>query len=184
MLADLDTKLTQWINAPAGASPLLDQFMPIITDAGIPLMIFAIAVQWFLKPDRDHRRHALIATGLSFLLGEALNQFVLHFIHRPRPYDAGVSHLMIEKSADWSFPSDHTTAAVAIVGALAILGYRRQALIFSLAAALICYSRIYVGMHYASDVLGGAVTALIAAAITCKLFRPELKISRLLVSIL
>jgi undecaprenyl-diphosphatase len=179
-----DTALTAAINAPAGTHPLMDTAMSAITTFGVPLLIIAVALQWFLKDNSENRRHALIAVGLSFAAGQLFNQFVLLFFHRMRPYDAGVSHLIIEKSADWSFPSDHTTAVVAIAAAFALLGYRTQALLFGLAAILVCYSRIYVGMHYASDILGGTVTALIAAGLVSKAYNREWPINRRLVKIL
>jgi undecaprenyl-diphosphatase len=49
--------------------------------------------------------------GFSFLLGLAINQLILLFIHRVRPYDAGVTNLLIARSGDFSFPSDHATAS-------------------------------------------------------------------------
>ncbi len=179
-----DTNLTQWLNAPAGQSPVLDTIMPAISAYGVPLLIIAVALQWFLKSDQPRRRHALIASGLAFLLGEALNQVILLFVHRPRPYDAGISRLIIEKSADWSFPSDHATAVAAIAATFAILAWRKQALLFALAAMLVCWSRVYVGTHYVSDVMGGIVTGAVAAAVICYAYRPELRVNRLLVNIL
>jgi len=90
-------------------------------------------------------------------------QFILLFVHRIRPYDAGVSHLIVSRSGDWSFPSDHATASFAIARAFILNGVRRRALAFFAAALLVCVSRVYVGTHYASDILGGAVTGMIAA---------------------
>lgn len=64
-----------------------------------------------------HTRHVLVATGLSPLLGLALNQLILLVVHRMQPYDGGVTHLLIARSADFSFPSDHATAVFAIAAA-------------------------------------------------------------------
>jgi undecaprenyl-diphosphatase len=52
-------------------------------------------------------RHVAVASALSCPGGLALNQLILRLIHRKRPYDTGVSHLIIAPSADWSFPSDY-----------------------------------------------------------------------------
>ncbi len=182
-MQSLDTALTAAINAPAGSHAILDAALSAITVYGVPLIIIAVALQWFVRDNRETRRHHLIAIGLTFVAGQLFNQIVLLFIHRMRPYDAGVSHLIIEKSADWSFPSDHTTAVVSIAAAFALWGYRRQSLLFALAAALVCYSRVYVGMHYVSDVAGGAVTALLAAVLIRKIYNPDWPINRALVKI-
>jgi undecaprenyl-diphosphatase len=127
-------------------------------------------LQWWCKREHLHVRHACAAAGLSFLLGLALNQMILLFIHRVRPYDAGVTHLIIRRSGDWSFPSDHATATFAIAAAFLLQGLRHRGLAFLGGAFLVCLSRTYVGTHYATGVLRGAVTGIIAAAAIRSLF--------------
>lgn len=179
-----DIALTQWLNAPAGHSPILDAAMPAITTYGVPLIIVVVALQWFTKTDRPRLRHAIITSGVAFLLGQAINQIILLTIHRPRPYDAGISNLIIEKSADWSFPSDHATAVATIAAAFVLLAFRTQAILFSIAAFLVCWSRVYIGTHYASDVVAGLATGTIAAWAVSYAYRPELRLNRWLTSIL
>lgn len=160
----LDAALTHWINAWSG-NAAADFLMVWTSTIGVPLLVLAVAGQWWLVADRPHTRHVLLATGLSFLLGLALNQLILLFIQRVRPYDSGVTDLLIAQSADFSFPSDHATAAFAIAAAFLLHGMRRRGLAFLAAAVLVSFSRVYIGTHYVSDVLGGAATALIAAVI-------------------
>ena len=183
-MLDLDKTLTTWLNAPAGSNAPLDQLMIAITTVGVPLMIFSVALQWFIKPNRENRRHAIIAAGLAFLLGEAFNQLILLGVHRIRPYDAGITHLIIAKSADWSFPSDHATAVSAIAATFAFLAFRRQALWFTLAAILICWSRVFIGTHYVTDILAGCITGLLAAAIISWAYKPNSRVNQLLIKIL
>ena len=116
----MDASLTHWINSAAGVSPLLDRMVIAISQIGVPLMVLAVVLQWWSRTDRYHVRHAALCAGLSFLLGLAINQFILLFIHRVRPYEAGVTHLLIPPTVDWSFPSDHATASLAIVAAFAM----------------------------------------------------------------
>ncbi|TGQ96176.1 hypothetical protein EN846_34285, partial [Mesorhizobium sp. M4B.F.Ca.ET.203.01.1.1] len=73
----MDASLTHWINSAAGISPLLDTTMIAISQIGVPLMVLAVAVQWWSKADRYHVRHACLSAGLSFLLGLAINQAIL-----------------------------------------------------------------------------------------------------------
>jgi len=159
----MDASLTHWINSAAGTSPLLDRTMITISQIGVPLMVIAVALQWWSRTDRAHIRHACLSAGLSFLLGLAINQVILLFVHRIRPYDAGVTHLLISPSADWSFPSDHATASMAIVAAFAMQALPRRTLALFAAALLICWSRLHIGIHYAGDVAGGAATGIAAA---------------------
>jgi undecaprenyl-diphosphatase len=183
-MLDLDKTITAWLNAPAGTSAVLDQIMIAVTTVGVPAVIIAVALQWFIKPNQQGRRHAIIASGLAFLLGEGINQLILLGIHRIRPYDTGLTHLIIAKSADWSFPSDHATAVSAIAATFAILAWRKQAIWFVLAAIIICWSRVYVGTHYISDVLAGSLTAIAAAAIVTRIYKPDSRVNQMLVRIL
>jgi undecaprenyl-diphosphatase len=136
-----------------------------ISAAGVPLLILAVAAQWWAKADRRHTRHVLVATGFSYLLGLAFNQMILFFVHRLRPYDSGVTHLLTERSADFSFPSDHTTAVFAIAASFLLHAMPRRGFVFTAAAVIVAISRVYIGTHYVSDILGGALTGIMAAVL-------------------
>lgn len=181
---ELDIDLTQAINGLAGQNHMLDLLMIWVSTIGVPALVLGVALQWWRVEDRAHVRHVLVATGFTFLLGLGFNQIIVHFLHRLRPYDAGVSHLLIARSADWSFPSDHATASVAIAAALLVYGMRRVGLVAAAAAALICVSRVYVGTHYASDVVGGALTAVLAAVLIPSLYGEGTRIDRFVTHIL
>ena len=167
----MDAAITGWINSFAGTTPLVDPTMIVITQVGVPLIVLVAVLQWWSRDERQHVRHAAICAGLAFLLGLAINQGVLLFIHRVRPYDAGVSHLLIATSADWSFPSDHATASTSVAMSFALQRLRRRTLAFFAMAVLVCLSRVYVGTHYLSDVLGGAVIG-IGAALAVRVLYP------------
>src|SRR5260370_32576619 len=99
----MDQAITQWINSLAGGNVLLDSVMTMATEVGVPLLVALVVDQWWSKTDRTHVRHTSVAAGLSFLIGLGLNQVILLFVHRVRPYDAGISHLIISKSPDCCF---------------------------------------------------------------------------------
>ena len=180
----MDQAVTEWINSFAGRNVALDSIMIMATKVGLPLLVALVVAQWWSKIDRVHVRHTCIAAGLSFLIGLGLNQIIVLFIHRVRPYDAGVSHLIISKSADWSFPSDHATAAIAIVAAFALHGLPRRTLLFGLLAFLVCWSRIFVGTHYLTDVLGGSLVGLVAAVLVWGFYRKGSRLDRFATGIL
>lgn len=116
-LYGLDAAITHVINGLSG-SAAGDFLMIWISAIGVPLLVLAVAGQWWRGGGRPHERHVLVAVGLSFLLGLVINQIVLLFVHRVRPYDGGVTHLLIERSSDPSFPSDHATATFAIAAVI------------------------------------------------------------------
>lgn len=181
---ELDAAATHAINNLAGSSTAIDFLMIWVSAIGVPLLVLAVAGQWWRQTGQPHIRHVLVAAGLSFLLGLALNQLVLLFVHRMRPYDSGVTHLLIARSNDPSFPSDHATATFAIAAAFLLHGMRRLGLWFLAAAVLVTVSRVYIGTHYVSDVVGGALTGIIVAFLVRALYRQGTRADRLITSIL
>ncbi|MFO1130899.1 MAG: phosphatase PAP2 family protein [Hyphomicrobiales bacterium] len=182
-MIDIDLFLTKFINDPAGQHAAVDQFMIWVSSLGVPLLVALVALQWWRRTDRSGVRHVLVACGLSFLLGLGLNQLILLFIHRIRPYDAGVTHLLIPPSADWSLPSDHATATMAIAATFLLHRMPRVGAAFLAASLLMMYARVYVGIHYTGDVLAGAVTGALAAFIVTKLYRQGTRLDRLITGI-
>ena len=183
-LYDVDAAATRTINGLAGASTTIDFLMISISAVGILLLVLAVAGQWWRGSDRSHNRHVLFAAGFSFLLGLAINQIILLFVHRLRPYDGGITHLLIDRSADPSFPSDHATATFAIAAAFLLHGMRRLGLWFLAAAVLVTISRVYAGTHYVGDVLGGASTGIVAAMLGRSLYREGTRADRMITNIL
>jgi undecaprenyl-diphosphatase len=125
-----------------------------------------------------------VAAGLSFGAGLAINQLILLLFDRARPYVADVTHLIVEPSTDPSFPSDHATATAAIATAFLLNGNRVRGCVFAAAALLVSLSRVYVGTHYVSDVLGGAATGVLAAWLVGLLYRRGSRIDEFLVGLL
>ena len=181
---ELDLTLTVWINSLAGSVPILDGIMILVTGFGVPVMVLAVVLHWWGREDRRHIRFVAVQAGLSFGLGLAINQGVLLFVHRIRPYDVGATHLLVPPSLDWSFPSDHATATFAIVLAFAAQGVPLRTMALFGAAVLVCLSRVYVGLHYASDIVGGVGTAAAAALVLRGLIREDTRLIRFVTSIL
>ena len=110
-------------------------------------------------------RHGVAAAGFSAALGLAMAQVVGHLWDRPRPFEAhpGTAHVLgVSPSPDPSFPSDHATAAYAIAVAI-LLRHTKAGLLALALATLVGVSRVAVGVHYPSDVAGGAALGTLAA---------------------
>ncbi|MDP8996560.1 MAG: phosphatase PAP2 family protein [Pseudomonadota bacterium] len=173
----MDITLTKFINALAGQSYFFDTLLRAITDYGVYAMILSVAGLWFVGSDKSRNRNACIATGLSFILGLLINQVILLFLHRLRPYEIGVTQLFIAPNPDWSFPSDHATAAAAIVIGIWLFGPRKLASALAVVAVLVAFSSVYLGVHYVSDIAGGLFTAAIASALVWKFYKPNNAVS-------
>lgn len=138
------------------SSPFLDKVMPIITrlgDDGIFWIILAIIFLCFRKT-----RKMGFSAALAMIIGLlVVNIFLKNAVGRIRPYELnqGVT-LLVERLSDYSFPSGHT--AVSFEAATAIFIRNKKLGIPSLIlATLIAFSRLYLYVHYPTDVLVGLV---------------------------
>ncbi|MBI4145621.1 phosphatase PAP2 family protein [Candidatus Woesearchaeota archaeon] len=114
-----------------------------------------------LTRDKKVILRATIAFALTYGLSEALKLATL----RPRPYAVGDATLIGKEPLDqWSFPSKHASTTFSL--AASTIMHRRVlgsvALAFS---ALIAYSRVYLGVHYWTDVLAGAFLGVLVAVL-------------------
>lgn len=116
--------------------------------------------------------------GASALLALALGALMTNVLIKPafariRPYEVvdGLI-LLIEKQKDFSFPSGHSCASFAAAVALWRHLSRRVSVSLLCLAALIAISRLYVGVHYPSDVLGGILIGILAGRLAGRILPP------------
>ncbi len=140
--------------------PFLDVLMPFITrlgDAGLVWIALAVILLFFKK----YRKFGVMMVT-ALLLSLLINDNILKpLIARPRPFDLEAWKSifnypeLVTRPHDLSFPSGHTSSSFA---AAVVLIFSRKKLIYIPAlvlAFLIAFSRIYVHVHYCTDVLAG-----------------------------
>lgn len=149
-------------------TPVLDRFFIFIThlgDKGLLWITLALVLLLFPK----YRKNG-IAMGIALTIGLLITNILLkNLIQRIRPYDviAGLEPL-IARPTDWSFPSGHTTSSIAASVALILTMRNKCSLLILIPGILIPFSRLYVGVHYPTDVLAGALIGLFAAYCAAK----------------
>ncbi|BCU82823.1 undecaprenyl-diphosphatase BcrC [Polycladomyces abyssicola] len=159
----MDYQLFQWINHYAGHHPWWDHIFEGLTTFG-PYLYMAILVIFAL---RSSTRLAAIYGFVTASLAIGMNFLISLVYYRPRPFISHHVHLLLPHPADSSFPSDHTTGAVAI--AVALWNHNRKLGIpLFILALLIGLSRIYVGHHYPTDVLAGILVGTLSALLVMK----------------
>lgn len=148
-------------------SPILDSVMVFITSLGDKGMIW-IVIALLLCIWRKTRRcgiSMLVAMLMGLIIGNGL---LKNLVARPRPcwIDPSVP-LLIANPADYSFPSGHTMSS--FEAAVTIWLYnRRWGAVALVLASLIAFSRMYLFVHYPSDVIAGAIIGVIIAVIVNK----------------
>lgn len=138
---------------------LLDIAMPFITRLGNRGAVWIICSLIFIIVPKT--RKAGVAMAVSLIL-EALccNVILKPFVARPRPCDVHAEVLLlIPRPEGFSFPSGHTGASFAAASAL-FFGRERMGIPALILAALIGFSRLYLYVHYPTDVLAGALIGI------------------------
>ena len=138
------------------ACGFLDALMPWITRLGNGGAIWILAAVLLLFRKKYRRNGILLLCGL--LCGVLIGNVVLkHLVARPRPcWLRPEFQLLLAVPKDFSFPSGHTLSSVIAVGCLARTDRRLGAVAIPL-AALIAFSRLYLFVHFPSDVLASVV---------------------------
>ena len=150
-------------------NPVLDKVMVFVSALG-NAGIFWIAVGLLLLITKRYRRggaQMLVAMAVTFVIG---NLILKNLVARERPcwIDREVLLLMASPS-DYSFPSGHSMNGFA--GSVSLLCIdRRIGIPAVILAAIIAFSRLYLFMHFPTDVFAGIVIGLVIALITNYVF--------------
>lgn len=158
-----DLPVLDWIRAHLSCG-FLDKLMPAITVLGNGGM-FWIAVALLLLCFHKTRR-----TGLSVAFALLMGLLLCNMIMKPafariRPYDYQLQHfritipLLIERQHDFSFPSGHTIASFEAATAL-LLCNKKLGIPAAILAVVIAFSRLYLYVHYPTDVLTSVVLGI------------------------
>jgi undecaprenyl-diphosphatase len=152
------------------ATPLFTIILTSISFFGAPAVTGSIAAVTGIVLWRRRHTYRLLLLGIAVPGGMLFNVLIKYVIHRPRPF---FDHPLLTLSG-YSFPSGHAMASTVLYGILATFAVRtscnwqRRALAVLTAAALIavvCFSRIYLGVHYLSDVLAGILEGVVWLAL-------------------
>ena len=171
---NFDLPILEWI-AENLYCPFLDAVMPLVTklgDAGIFWILIAVALLIFPKT-----RKIGLSMGAALLIGLVVCNLTLKpLLARIRPYDyqricyGKMIILLVETPHDFSFPSGHTLAS--FEAAIALTVYNRKWGIPALVlAAIIAFSRLYLYVHYPTDVLFSLLISVGIAFLACFLVK-------------
>ncbi|WP_434318744.1 phosphatase PAP2 family protein [Leifsonia sp. P73] len=146
-------------------SPLLDKLALLLDQLDRPtivavILVITFVILLFVKGWRL-ALGAVVVTGLGWLTTLVVKTVVA----QPRPTTAGLTHLLHVNPATLSYPSGHVVFAAALVTALAMVcrGALARTIVIVVGAvfvAIVMWSRLYVGVHYGTDVIGGVLNGV------------------------
>lgn len=156
-----DVTVFHAINGLAGKSAILDAIMSFFAEYALEIYAVLFVVTWFALPKDDLRkRHALVMSGLAGILALIINVIIAHFWFRARPFTVlphGTFTQLIPHSPDSSFPSDHVSGSFAFAVGSWGRAPRWIQWTFTGVAIVVMFARVYVGVHWPTDVLASLV---------------------------
>ena len=163
-LANFDDRITQYL--VSNRNPALTAYFKFVTDIGdVNGYLIVLAISILLTVFVVKRWKYIGQIAIVLVLATISNMMLKRFIDRARP---GIEHLVVVKSL--SYPSGHAMSAMAFYGFLIYLisklkinGILKSIIIIFLAILILSIgiSRIYLGVHFPSDVVGGFIAGLI-----------------------
>ncbi len=172
-LNPIDIALFRFFNGSMRNS-IFDFIMPFITDLNkqrLVLVFVALILLWMLIRGNRRARIAVILLIVTIVFSDQLSSSVIkYWFERPRPCHVLHNvHLLVSCGSGHSFPSSHAVNNFAGALVLAFFFPRAKWWFFGF-AAIVAFSRVYVGAHYPSDIVGGAVIGLLCAGCVLLIF--------------
>lgn len=152
---------------------MLTPFMKIVTFLGNGGWFWILCAVVLLAVPKT--RKTGYAAVLSLIFGVIVTNLLLkNIVARPRPF-AEIEALipLIAKPTDFSFPSGHTTASFAVALVMLRMLPKKFGIPAVILAALVAFSRLYLGVHYPTDVLTGFVIALVGSMLSVWIVRTK-----------
>ena len=142
-------------------NPILDNIMIFITSLGNGGMIWIAATILLLIPKKTRKAGIMSAVAL---LGSLIinNNIVKNIVQRPRPFVTFTDlQIIIPTPSEFSFPSGHTSSSFAAAAVFYRHLPKKLGLPAVILAGLIGFSRLYVGVHYPTDVIAGVLMGIL-----------------------
>ncbi len=170
-----DLSVFHAINGMAGHTPLLDGFLPFLAQYGLEIYAVFFVIAWFGLPRREEKkRHALVVSFFGGAIALLINAIIGGFLFRPRPFTISSvhAHQMIPHAHDTSFPSDHVSGGFGFAAGAWGQTAKWFSWLFTFLSIVMMFARVYVGVHWPTDVLASLVIGVISGRIAKFLSSP------------
>ncbi|MFA4854686.1 MAG: phosphatase PAP2 family protein [Candidatus Omnitrophota bacterium] len=130
------------------------------------LIVIIISFIWFSLQPKPRQREILIIIFICLPIALIISEIASRLCYNSRPFVAGHFQPLIPHKANNGFPSHHALL-VSAIATIIFLFSRRAGLVLWILALFVGFSRVYAGLHYMVDVLGGILISIISVALSC-----------------
>lgn len=167
-LQKFDTKILNFIDKYLRCK-ILDKLMPLITSLGNGAAVWII-ISLYLINNKCHKNEGYMVIASLILTTISGEGIIKHLFRRARPFiKMKKNKLLIAKPITYSFPSGHTASSFAAAG-IFIMTNDKASIYMIILASLIAFSRLYLNVHYPSDVVIGIILGIICSKIVVFIF--------------
>lgn len=170
-LYSLDISIFYFINVDL-SNIFFDKFFVLITTSKNWTILYIYFIGWFIWKGQKKGRIALLVLIIAIVFADQLSSAVIkELVGRLRPcWELQNINLLVPCGEGKSFPSSHAVNSFTTAVVLSFF-YNNYKYMLYIVASLIAFSRVYVGVHYPSDVLGGAILGVIIGMLIIMLFK-------------
>lgn len=166
-LQNIDTQLFLWLNSWVGALPFFDwaivfraTYLWYVVMVAVASFVAATVFQRFRQYRKQNTELFLYVFASALVARFGIAELIRFFYNRPRPFEVleGVRRL-VDHSGGGSFPSGHAALSFAVATAISFF-YPKTSILFFFAAFSIGLNRAVAGVHWPSDIVGGALVGI------------------------
>jgi undecaprenyl-diphosphatase len=180
-----DTSVLLFINGLAGRVQIIDEFFQGFSNDYFPMILTCLIIIWMWFATRSSQARginqwAVITAVISIAVVSGFVTLGNAFYFRPRPFStlpAGSLHLLFYRPTDSSFPSNLAAVTFAVATSIFIKNKKYGSLLLAL-STLSSFGRVYMGVHYPLDIIGGAAIGVLSSFISfgiARLLKPYIE---------
>lgn len=166
----MDYLLFTYINNFARKCLYVDAWGVFFADYLVYFLLAGAALIYFLVKKKEKLRYIFIVVSSVVLSRFVITELIRLIWHRSRPFVDYQVNQVIEHSASGSFPSGHIAFLFALAAAVYFFN-RKWGIVFFILSLIVGLARVFVGIHYPLDILGGIVIGIVSAIVVRALIR-------------
>ncbi|NOU94568.1 phosphatase PAP2 family protein [Paenibacillus sp. LMG 31456] len=162
MLTEIDYRIFQFINLTAGKDSFIYLLMRFFAEQAVYLFVLGLLAYGLTRSERN--RLMVLETFVASCAAFGVSKLCGIFLFRERPFVEHDVIQLIAHQATASFPSNHATGTF-VIAAVLLLYRKPMGLVLFLLASCVSFSRVWVGVHYPLDIVGGMINGILCAIV-------------------